>query len=208
MKRLAVLFLLTGAPAPLATRQPPPDPNALSAEEAAGGWTLLFDGVSTRGWRPLNGSCWTVCQGMLAPQAARPGLLMTTRRFQAYQLKLQYLTRTRDLRRPMKLDEDVEPKLLLGCDPEGQGRCLLLPSSAPFPPLASEIPSLFPPNTGWVDLSLNARQEGNALALRWSARWPKVEHLSTETIANASAEGYIALGGSGVVFRGIKIRPL
>lgn len=50
---LPVLSCRGGSPAP-APPSPSGAPNRLSAEEAAEGWQLLFDGVSTEGWRGVN----------------------------------------------------------------------------------------------------------------------------------------------------------
>jgi hypothetical protein len=49
------------------------DMNTLTPAEKAEGWTLLFDGVSTKGWRNFNkstiGSSWIVENGVLALNA-------------------------------------------------------------------------------------------------------------------------------------------
>ena len=61
---ITTLILVMLAPAAVG------DVNHLTAEERAAGWTLLFDGVSTRGWlevtgAPLQAASWTVEDGCL-----------------------------------------------------------------------------------------------------------------------------------------------
>lgn len=64
LMRVAVLFLSVWLSAAAA------QPNAVSAEEKAAGWVLLFDGVTTRGWLEVTGlpfptTSWTVEEGCL-----------------------------------------------------------------------------------------------------------------------------------------------
>ena len=63
---MSISILILAVLAPAASG----DINHLSAEERAAGWTLLFDGVSTRGWlevtgAPLQAASWTVEDGCL-----------------------------------------------------------------------------------------------------------------------------------------------
>jgi hypothetical protein len=62
------LALLAGAVA----AQPPAADNTLTKAEKAAGWTLLFDGKTTKGWRgfktPAPDAGWTVKDGALSPE--------------------------------------------------------------------------------------------------------------------------------------------
>ena len=70
-----------------------PQHNKLTPQEIAEGWISLFDGETTYGWTAPNGSKWTIADGMLAPQAGKHGLLVTTSAFGDYDLKIQYRMR-------------------------------------------------------------------------------------------------------------------
>ena len=66
--------------------------NTLTAEEAAAGWQLLFDGKSTAGWRNYGQSTvsgWTVKNGELVA-AGGSGDIMTEKQFENYQLSLEW----------------------------------------------------------------------------------------------------------------------
>ncbi len=56
-------------------------PNALTPEELAEGWILLFDGETTFGWKAATGANWKVADGTLTADAGEPGLLCTTTQF-------------------------------------------------------------------------------------------------------------------------------
>lgn len=78
--------------------------NLLTAQEKAEGWSLLFDGKTTEGWRNFNkqtiGSSWKVINGELtllvtkrpdgAWQAADGGDIMTTGTYENYELQLEW----------------------------------------------------------------------------------------------------------------------
>ena len=68
--------------------------NTLSDEEKAAGWKLLFDGKSTAGWRnfkkPDIGSGWKVENGALVRADKGAGDIITTDKFAAFELSLEY----------------------------------------------------------------------------------------------------------------------
>lgn len=68
------------------------DHNILTAEETAAGWTLLFDGQSTNGWRNYGKNAvegWTVKDGELIA-AGGVGDIMTEKEFENYELSLEW----------------------------------------------------------------------------------------------------------------------
>ncbi len=74
-------------------------PNELSEAEAALGWELLFDGKTTRGWRPVHGTGapndrWSVKDGMLvvggSSSYAKGQDIVTEREFGAFELQLEF----------------------------------------------------------------------------------------------------------------------
>src|SRR5258708_5811314 len=93
MKRFFAIGLLLSLTAALLAADDTVKPNTLTEKEVAAGWILLFDGDSTFGWRPPNESKWTIASGMLAPQAEKPGLLVTTTAFTDYELQVDYIRR-------------------------------------------------------------------------------------------------------------------
>lgn len=64
--------------------------NTLSAEEAAAGWILLFDGESLFGWEPGAPANWTVAEGVLSVDSGEKGLLCTTSEFGDYELRVDF----------------------------------------------------------------------------------------------------------------------
>jgi hypothetical protein len=65
-------------------------PNALTAEEIADGWILLFDGESLFGWKPAGKADWKVDGGVITASQGDPGLLVTTSQFGNYTLKVDF----------------------------------------------------------------------------------------------------------------------
>jgi hypothetical protein len=157
--------------------------NTLTPKEAADGWLLLFDGESTYGWRSPNGSKWTVADGMLAPQAGKPGLLVTTTAFGDFELSLEFQTKA-----------ESKAALLFGCDRDGKR-----------PESAREV-MLLPPG-GWCRLRL--RVVGHTVIheeLR-SGNRNRVTGQAYPSGKPRPAAGHLALSGNGVVFRNIKLKP-
>jgi hypothetical protein len=190
-------------------------PNRLTPQEVADGWVLLFDGETTSGWDVPNGSKWTVADGMLAPQAGKRGLLVTTKTFRQYELKLQYIFRLPD--DPFQLPRpEGSPRLLLGCGadgelPRGKGDDYDLAGVLGIaPPLGTARPRpLFGrPDSGWIDLSLTVTEEGDRMVIEESFRGHDFQGSGNSTRGDRKSDGRIGLSGNGVVFRGIKLRPL
>lgn len=71
--------------------------NALSADEAAAGWQLLFDGQSTEGWRNYQASTtapgWQVVDGTLA-RVGQAGDLVTIAEYGNFELQLEWRVET------------------------------------------------------------------------------------------------------------------
>ena len=71
-----------------------PPPNTLTDEEKAAGWKLLFDGKTTTGWRNYKktdvGPGWKVENGALVRAGSGAGDIITTDKFAAFELIVEY----------------------------------------------------------------------------------------------------------------------
>lgn len=73
-----------------------PSPAALTAQEKADGWTMLFDGKSTAGWtgmrgRPFPSQSWTVEDGLLRTQPdGSGGDARTVEEYEDFELSLEW----------------------------------------------------------------------------------------------------------------------
>jgi hypothetical protein len=69
-------------------------PNSLTHTEKAAGWKLLFDGKTTNGWRnyqkPDISPGWKVENGELVRGTERAGDIITTDKYAAFELSLEY----------------------------------------------------------------------------------------------------------------------
>src|SRR2546421_5791500 len=116
MKRIiAGLLVLSCTLAAWSADDPKPQHNHLTSGEIADGWLLLFDGETTFGWQSPNGSKWTIAEGILAPQAEKPGLLVSTTAFADYELQFDYIRRFT----PNEAKERSNAELRFACDREG-----------------------------------------------------------------------------------------
>jgi hypothetical protein len=184
MRRLLVLVvvLLFAVPASAADE---PKPNTLTSKEIAEGWLLLFDGETTFGWHAPNGSNWTVAKGLLAPQAGKPGLLVTTTAFADYELMLEFQSRDRNVR------------FLACCDEQGK-------------PAAPETVLSLPPYDGWWRFRVQV-EGGHVVnsSLRGVGGGKDVAPPSRiEAGKTDKRSGFLGLSGNSAVFRTIKLRPL
>ena len=77
------------------TTSPAPAPNTLSKSETANGWTLLFDGQSTNGWRNFGkegiGEAWQVIDGALTLTAKGGGDIITEKQYENFELSLEWM---------------------------------------------------------------------------------------------------------------------
>jgi hypothetical protein len=89
-----LLLALAAAAAPC--RAQAPEPNTLTPAEAAGGWSLLWDGRTTDGWRsvkdpefPKEG--WIISGGVLSTaEGGRGGDIITTRKYSDFDLTADF----------------------------------------------------------------------------------------------------------------------
>ncbi len=88
-KRIAILVVLIACPlAPATTAQ---QHNRVTADEAADGWVLLFDGTSLTRWAPRLDGQWEVADGTISavPDAGR-GFVATTAHYANFQLAVDF----------------------------------------------------------------------------------------------------------------------
>jgi len=165
-----------------------PKPNTLTPQEIAEGWILLWDGETTFGWWSPNESKWTITDGMLAPQADKPGLLVTTSPFKDYKLVFDY-----------RLKKEGDCYVRVGCDWQGHpdddnnGR-------------QNSLSGLF--GATWIHAVLDVHGgmirgvEYTALgAIPATDVKPELKH------EHHDRPGHVALSGNGIIFRNIKLRP-
>lgn len=75
--------LITPADAEIELVDPP---KLLSEEQLRDGWITLFDGETLFGWTANSDAAWNVKDGEVISSGGAPGLLLTTTRFQDYEL--------------------------------------------------------------------------------------------------------------------------
>jgi hypothetical protein len=164
--------------------------NALTEKEIADGWILLFDGETTFGWSSPNVSGWTVSEGMIAPQAGKPGLLVTTTAFADYELSLDY-----------RLKPDSKVQVHVRCDPQGK------------PAAPSDTIELQYQGNVWSRMTVQVvkDQTPSPNFQTLGAGFFGASASRTFSTTNARPEprrGHIAVAGNGVVFRNVKLKPI
>lgn len=91
MKALAFAAALALAAAPALAADAP---NTLTPAEAKAGWTLLFDGKSTAGWRGFKAAepdkGWTAKDGVLAPDPKTSKDLITKAEYESFELSFEW----------------------------------------------------------------------------------------------------------------------
>jgi hypothetical protein len=181
---VALVFWLTASAA-----ADNPKPNTLTTKEIEEGWILLWDGETTYGWRSPNDSQWTIADGMLAPQAGKEGLLVTTSPFGDYRLEFDFQRNT-----------DSKPAVLVGCDSDGKkdpgetNRRIELQKSY---------------FSGWATADVVVRN-GQLQSFNYRTTGLPLAEFAAPTAIVAGkpfGAGRIALSGNGVVFRNIKLKP-
>jgi hypothetical protein len=194
-----------------------PRHNRLTPQEIAEGWILLFDGETTFGWQSPNGSKWTIVDGMLAPQADKHGVLVTTTAFRDYDLTIQYRAR-----------RDSKYALFVGCNASATGADKILSGKdrgfkTPLEgkePLERDHPTQVDLQTyggdQWFESRIQVRNsqmtsvdyypaDSSRYRFARSAREPDRFGKGQEPDRRGS---YIALSGNSVIFRHIKLKPV
>jgi hypothetical protein len=167
-----------------------PGPNTLTPKEIADGWLLLFDGETTFGWHNPNESKWTIADGMLAPQADKPGLLVATTAFSHFEISLEYQAKP-----------ESKAAVLLGCDAEGKQQS----------GYANRI-HLPHRGSGWC--RVNAVVRGTSVDKEMFQIGSRREGTAKASPTRAAEKAppppafRLALSGNSVVFRNVKLKPL
>jgi hypothetical protein len=204
--------------------------NTLTAAEKAAGWTLLFDGRSTAGWRgfkaPAPDPGWTAKDGALSPDPKTSKDIMTKAQFGNFELAFEWKISPKGNSGVMfHVTEDGEQTYWSG--PEYQ----VLDNSRGEPPReqAGALYALYPPvnavtkpvgefnqgrivvRGGKVEHWLNGVKvvEYDMASADFKARVAASKFKAWPQFA-ASPTGHIALQnhGDAVWYRNIKIRPL
>jgi len=87
---IAALCLALAAGSAVAGSPAAAELNALTPEEIAEGWVLLFDGQTLFGWKAASTANWEVRDGAITASAGDAGLLCTTSQFGNFQLKVDF----------------------------------------------------------------------------------------------------------------------
>lgn len=91
---LAAGFLAIGSPRTLGSQAAGTAPNTLTSAEKAAGWTLLFDGKTTNGWRGYHMQsmppAWKVVDGVLTKSGPTEDIV-TTKTFGDFELMVDWM---------------------------------------------------------------------------------------------------------------------
>ena len=199
---ILALVIVVAGPRPSHARQAQADGtlNALSASEAAAGWTLLFDGRTLSGWTQLGEADWRVEDGTMTA-TMNTGFLVTPRPYENFEFKVDFWA-----------SEAVNSGVFLRCG-EGNpspGTCYEVQIAGEetgtlvnVQPLQSEVPDAV---GRWNTYEIRA--EGDHVTV-------KINGTTTADVRDQRlTSGPIALqeggrGESGLVrFRNVKVRPL
>ena len=187
MRRILSLALILSL-APIAAAADESKPNNLTPKEIADGWILLFDGETTFGWYSPNESKWTITDGMLAPQAEKPGLLVTTSPFRDYLLEFEF-------QRKKGTTGTVE----IDCDDKGHAQ----DSSVK----RRKVELIDEDTSGWTRAHIEVHGGFIELQTYHIPNGNAAMEAPPPAVKKYDRTGYIALSGNGVVFRNIKLKP-
>jgi hypothetical protein len=194
MKRILSVGLLLAVAGLLFAADDKPKPNTLTEKEIAEGWLLLFDGETTFGWQSPNESKWTIASGMLAPQAGKPGVLVTTTPFADYELKIDYI------RRFTPGDDGkggTSVQVRVNCERDGS------------PKDKTGRYELQPRGDSWASMTILVK-DGTIRSVNGGGIGFKTEEKKSDVPDKKPVKqtGFLTLAGNGVVFRNIKVKPL
>jgi hypothetical protein len=154
-------------------------PNTLTPKEVEEGWILLFDGETTFGWTGKETDKWAVAEGVLYPNKGTETALVNTTVWGAFELAFQY-----------RLEDGCNAEVVVGGENNGD-----VPKTGARNLLDRD-------GQGWVDTKIKVA-DGKMIATQTTAK-------SQRGVATRGQidPGFIALKGTGVVFRTIRLRPL
>ncbi len=176
-------------------------PNALTPEEIAQGWILLFDGETLFGWKPASRAQWEVHGGAITARQGEPGLLCTTSQFGNYVLRVDF-----------RGSPNVQSGIFLRTPPvpsDVATQCYALSiggSQSPYP-----TGSLVQRRRCQTDIDLTAWHtlEVSALGGQFVVRLDG-QHVLDYSDPKPRGRGYIGLqfGSGAIEFRNVKLKPL
>jgi cytochrome c len=211
-----------------------PKPNTLTAEEQAEGWRLLFDGVSTKGWRNYQrkglDARWRAIDGELTLTSGGGGDIVTQEQFENFELQFEwkispngnsgvfYNVRENGYEavwhtgpEMQLIDDDGHPDGRIPSHRSGANYDLQVPPYTVANPVGTYNRSRIVVNRGHVEHWLNGRRLAEYQL--WSDEWEvlvKASKFATLPDYGRAHSGHIALQDHGdrVWFRNIKIREL
>jgi hypothetical protein len=183
--------------------------NSLTSDEAAAGWTLLFDGRSLTGWQPSGQATWAAEDGVIKSTGQASGYLRTLKTFQDFELKAEFWA-----------DKTMNSAIFVRCPSD---------LKAGVSPRSCYEVNIFDPHELWPTGSVNEIQTVLPNRIDTAGKWNLYEialnggrivvKLNGKTTVDAQdtrfTSGTIALQANGpgsaggvINFRNIKIRPL
>jgi hypothetical protein len=204
-------------------------PNTLTDAEKSAGWTLLFDGHSTDGWRQFGkaemSTGWMVVDGALTRVAKGAGDIITIGEYDNFELLIDY-----------KISKEGNSGLMFHVTEEGKTPWMTGPEiqvqdnvNGHDPQLAGWLYQLYKPDTDatrpfgeWNTLRFVCSTAGSTVWMNgvkyyeftlgsddWNERVAKSKFASMPGFGKA-AKGRIALQdhGNWVAYRNIKLRPI
>ncbi len=177
-------------------------PNALSTEELADGWVLLFDGETEFGWKRASDANWKISDGAISVSSGKPGLLHTTSEFADYVLKV-------DFRAPEGTNSGVFLRTLaVPTDPAGDCYELNIadPATSPFFTgsfVRRQKAAPYKASANWQTFEVTA--QGGHFTVKLDGR-----QVLDYTDSKPLRRGFIGLqfNKGKVEFRNVKLKPL
>jgi len=175
----------------------------LSPQESAAGWLPLFDGRSLDGWENTSDADWQVKDGALAASRGTPGLLVTTRDWGDFALRLEFRASPATnsgvfLRTPPKPTDPAKDCYELN---------IADPTLSPFPTgsFVNRLRTGSPPagDDAWHAFDLTA--EGGRFRVSLDGR-PALDYVDPQPLGRGRIGLQFRAGA--IEFRNIRLRPL
>ncbi|MFN0051613.1 MAG: PQQ-dependent sugar dehydrogenase [Planctomycetales bacterium] len=211
--------------------------NSLSESEKRTGWTLLFDGQTTTGWRNYKRDSlsdgWGIAEGALARVKDGAGDIVTSEQYDSFELQLEYKISkggnsgimfhvTEEADAPWQTGPEIQVQDNVdGRDPQKAGWLYQLYSAAPAP-FTNKATDATRPAGQWNHVQLKVTPVGCEININgtryamfqkgspdWDARVKKSKFAQYPNFGKPT-KGHICLQdhGDSVAYRNIKIRRL